>query len=83
MILIGVPNKPAAIDAFSLIGARRSLSGWLMGGIKETQEMLDFCGQHGIVGDIELVPVQQVNQAFDRMLRSDVRYGLVIDMASF
>jgi uncharacterized zinc-type alcohol dehydrogenase-like protein len=61
---------------------RRSLAGSLIGGIKETQEMLDFCGKHGITSDIEMIPIQKINEAYERMLRSDVKYRFVIDMAS-
>jgi uncharacterized zinc-type alcohol dehydrogenase-like protein len=65
-----------------LVGRRRSLSGSLIGGIRETQEMLDFCGKHGIVSDVEVIPMQMINEAYERMLRSDVRYRFVVDMAS-
>lgn len=82
MVLIGVPEKPVALNAPSLIGARRTLAGSMIGSIKETQEMLDFCGKHNIVADIELIPIQSVNDAFDRVVKSDVRYRFVIDMAS-
>ena len=80
MVLLGVPPEPIPVSAFSLIGGRRSLSGSLIGGIKETQEMLDFCAEKGITSDIELIPVQQVNQAYERMLKGDVRYRFVLDM---
>ena len=80
MVLLGVPPEPAPVAAFSLIGGRRSLSGSLIGGIKETQEMLDFCAEHNITSDIELIPVQQVNEAYGRMLKGDVRYRFVLDM---
>lgn len=82
MVLLGVPEKPEAISAFSLIGGRRSLAGSLIGGIKETQEMLDFCAEKGVTSDIELIPIQQINEAYERMLKGDVRYRFVIDIAS-
>jgi uncharacterized zinc-type alcohol dehydrogenase-like protein len=80
--LVGAPEKPLDIAAFSLIMGRRSLSGSSIGGIPETQEMLDFCGQHNITADVEVVPIQKVNEAYDRLLKSDVKYRFVIDMAS-
>jgi uncharacterized zinc-type alcohol dehydrogenase-like protein len=82
MVLLGVPPAPAPVHAFSLIGARRSLSGSLIGGIAETQEMLDFCASRGIGADVEIIPVQQINQAYERMIRGDVRYRFVIDLKS-
>jgi uncharacterized zinc-type alcohol dehydrogenase-like protein len=82
MILVGVPDKPAPLPAFSLIMGRRSLAGSLIGGIAETQEMLDFCAAKGIVSDVEVIPIQSIDQAYDRMLRGDVRYRFVIDLAS-
>lgn len=82
MVLVGVPERPQALRAFSLILPRRHLSGSLIGGIAETQEMLDFCGTHGVMCDIELIKMQQINEAYERMLRSDVKYRFVIDMAS-
>jgi uncharacterized zinc-type alcohol dehydrogenase-like protein len=83
LVLLGIPasNVPP-VEASSLINARRHLAGSLIGGIQETQEMLDFCGQHDITADIELIPMQKVNEAYDRVLRSDVRYRFVIDMSS-
>ncbi len=80
MVLLGVPPEPTSVAATSLIFGRRTLSGSLIGGIQETQEMLDFCAEHGIVSDIELIPVQQVNVAYERMLKNDVRYRFVLDM---
>lgn len=80
--LVGVPEQPLDVAAFSLIMARRSLSGSMIGGIAETQEMLDFCGQHDITADVEVIPIQKVNEAYDRLLASDVKYRFVIDMAS-
>jgi uncharacterized zinc-type alcohol dehydrogenase-like protein len=83
MVLVGAPPTPhPAPAAFNLIMGRRTLAGSLIGGIAETQEMLDFCGEHGIVSDIETIPVQQINEAYERMLRSDVRYRFVLDMGS-
>jgi uncharacterized zinc-type alcohol dehydrogenase-like protein len=82
MVIVGVPAEQVPLGAFSLVGMRRSLAGSLIGGIKETQEMLDFCGKHNIVSDIETIPIQKVNEAFDRVVKSDVRYRFVIDMAS-
>ncbi len=80
--LVGAPAKPLAVAAFGLLFGRRSLSGSLIGGIAETQEMLDFCGEHGITSDIELIKIQDINEAYERMLKSDVKYRFVIDMAS-
>ncbi|HJU83828.1 MAG TPA: NAD(P)-dependent alcohol dehydrogenase [Holophagaceae bacterium] len=80
MVLLGVPPEPTPVAAHALIGGRRTLSGSLIGGIRETQEMLDFCAEHGIVSDIELIPVQKVNEAYERMLKNDVRYRFVLDM---
>jgi alcohol dehydrogenase (NADP+) len=82
MTLVGAPEKPAPISAFNLIMKRRRLAGSAIGGIRETQEMLDFCGKHGITSDIELIPIQKVNDAYERLLKSDVKYRFVIDMAS-
>lgn len=82
MVLVGVPSEPPAVSPSALIFGRRSLSGSLIGGIRETQEMLDYCGQHGIVSDVECIPIQQINEAFDRTVRADVKYRFVIDMAS-
>ena len=82
MVVVGLPEKQIPLSAFSLIAGRRSLAGSMIGGIRETQEMLDFCGQHKIASNIEVIPIQQVNQAYDRMLKSDVRYRFVIDLAT-
>jgi len=81
MMLVGIPD-PAPLKASSLINARRRLAGSNIGGIRETQEMLDFCAEHGIVSDVEVIPIQQINEAYERTIRSDVRYRFVIDMAS-
>ncbi len=82
LTLVGAPEKPLALSAFGLIMGRRSLSGSIIGGIAETQEMLDFCGQHKITSDVEVIPIQKVNEAYDRLLKSDVKYRFSIDMAS-
>lgn len=82
LVIVGLPEKPASVAAFSLVLGRRSLTGSAIGGIAETQEMLDFCGKHNITSDIELIPIQKVNEAYERVLKSDVRYRFVIDMAS-
>jgi uncharacterized zinc-type alcohol dehydrogenase-like protein len=82
MVLLGIPEKPVPVGTFSLIMGRRSLSGSLIGGIKETQEMLDFCGKHNITSDIELIAIAKVNEAYERIIKSDVRYRFVIDMAT-
>ena len=75
-------RKASAVSAFPLILGRRSLSGSPIGGIAETQEMLDFCGKHNITADVEVIPIQKVNEAYERMLKSDVKYRFSIDMAS-
>ncbi|HEY5996430.1 MAG TPA: NAD(P)-dependent alcohol dehydrogenase [Candidatus Deferrimicrobiaceae bacterium] len=80
--LVGAPAKPLAVAAFGLIFGRRSLSGSLIGGIRETQEMLDYCGKHNITSDVEVIPIQKVNEAYERLLKSDVKYRFSIDMAS-
>ena len=82
MVLVGLPEDPAKVDAFPLAGKRRSLAGSNIGGIAETQEMLDFCAEHGIVSDIEMTPISKVNEAYERMLKNDVKYRFVIDMAT-
>lgn len=82
MVLLGVPTQAAPVHAFSVIGNRRSLAGSLIGGIKETQEMLDFCGQHKFGSDVEVIPMEHINKAYDRMIKGDVRYRFVIDMAT-
>ena len=80
--IVGAPEKPHAVSAFPLILGRRSLSGSPIGGIAETQEMLDFCAQHRIVADVEVIPIQQINEAYQRMMRGDVRYRFSIDARS-
>jgi uncharacterized zinc-type alcohol dehydrogenase-like protein len=83
LVLLGAPEHPhPSPTASKLIFARRSIAGSVIGGIAETQEMLDFCGTHGITADIETIPIQKINEAYERMLRSDVKYRFVIDMAS-
>jgi uncharacterized zinc-type alcohol dehydrogenase-like protein len=82
LTLVGAPEKPLPVSAFSLIFGRRSLSGSLIGGIAETQEMLDFCGKHEITADVEVIPVQKVNEAYERLMKSDVKYRFCIDMTS-
>ena len=82
LTLVGAPEKPLPVASFGLIMGRKSLSGSPIGGLPETQEMLDFCGEHGIAADIELIRMDQINEAYERMLRSDVKYRFVIDMAS-
>jgi uncharacterized zinc-type alcohol dehydrogenase-like protein len=82
MTLVGAPDNPAPVSAFSLIFGRRRLAGSAIGGIRETQEMLDFCADNGIGADIEMIKIQQIDQAFERLLKSDVKYRFVIDMAS-
>ncbi len=82
MTLVGVPDTPPVVRAGVLIGGRRSLAGSLIGGIAETQEMLDFCGEHGITADIEIIAIDGINQAYERMLKGDVKYRFVIDLAT-
>jgi uncharacterized zinc-type alcohol dehydrogenase-like protein len=82
LTLVGAPAKPLGVSAFGLIMGRRSLSGSAIGGIPETQEMLDFCGAHNITADVEVIPIQKVNEAYERLLKSDVKYRFSIDMAS-
>jgi uncharacterized zinc-type alcohol dehydrogenase-like protein len=82
LTLVGAPEKPLPVAAFPLLMRRRSLSGSLIGGLPETQEMLDFCGQHNITSDVEMIRMDQINEAYERMLRSDVKYRFVIDMTS-
>lgn len=81
-VQVGAPEQPLPLAVFSLIFARRNFAGSLIGGIPETQEMLDFCGKHNITSDIEVIPMQKINEAYERMLKSDVKYRFVIDMAS-
>ncbi len=82
LTMVGAPEKPLPVSVFGLLFRRRSFSGSLIGGIAETQEMLDFCSQHNIISDVEVIPIQKVNEAYERLLRSDVKYRFSIDMAS-
>ena len=82
MVLVGVPAAPAPVHAFSLIGGRRRLAGSLIGGIKETQEMLDFCGEKGLGADVEVISIDKINEAYERILKGDVHYRFVIDIKS-
>ena len=82
VVLVGLPPEPLAVNAFSVVSGRHSFSGSNIGGIAETQEMLDFCAKHNIVAEIELIKMQDIEQAYARMLKSDVKYRFSIDMAS-
>jgi alcohol dehydrogenase (NADP+) len=82
MVLVGAPNKPLEVAPFPLLTGRRTLAGSLIGGIAETQEMLNFCAARGITSDVETIRIQEVNEALDRLARSDVKYRFVIDMNS-
>lgn len=82
LTLVGAPEKPLPVSAFSLIMGRKSLSGSPIGSIAETQEMLDFCGKHNLTADVEIIPIQKINDAYERLLKGDVKYRFSIDMAS-
>jgi len=82
LTLVGAPETPIPIGVFSLLFRRRQLAGSIIGGIRETQEMLDFCADHGITADVEVIRIQQVNEAYERLLKGDVKYRFVIDTAS-
>jgi alcohol dehydrogenase (NADP+) len=82
LTLVGAPEKPLPVAAFGLLFGRKSVSGSPIGGLPETQEMLDFCGDHNITSDVEVIPIQKVNEAYERLLKSDVKYRFSIDMAS-
>ena len=82
MCLVGLPDKPPAVSIFNLIGRRLSVAGSMIGSMPETQAMLDYCGQHNITSDVEVIPIQKVNEAYERMLKQDVKYRFVIDMSS-
>jgi alcohol dehydrogenase (NADP+) len=82
MVLVGAPEEPAPLGAFSLIMKRRRLAGSLIGGVRQTQEMLDFCAEHGIGADIEMITIDRINEAYERMIKGDVRYRFVIDIDS-
>ena len=82
MIIVGVPSEPIPLNAFSLIWGNKVLAGSVIGGIPETQEMLDFCAEHNVVSDVEVITPDRIEEAYDRTVKSDVRYRFVIDMAS-
>lgn len=82
MAIVGLPPNEPVVPPFSLLNNRRSILGSMIGGLKETQEMLDYCAEHGIRSDVEVIPIQQINEAYERMLRNDVRYRFVVDLAS-
>jgi uncharacterized zinc-type alcohol dehydrogenase-like protein len=82
MVLVGAPPEGSKVQAMTIISQRRSLAGSSIGGVPETQEMLDFCGKHNVVSDIEVIPIQKINEAYERMLKGDVRYRFVIDISS-
>jgi uncharacterized zinc-type alcohol dehydrogenase-like protein len=82
MTLVGAPETSLPVSAFSLLFGRRRLAGSIIGGLRETQEMLDFCAQHGITADVEVIPIQKINEAYERLAKGAVKYRFVIDMAS-
>ena len=82
LVNLGVPEKPLSLDPYTLLTNRRTLAGSMSGGMPETQEMLDFCGKHNVTADVEVIPIQKVNEAYERLLKSDVKYRFSIDMAS-
>jgi uncharacterized zinc-type alcohol dehydrogenase-like protein len=82
LIIVGLPPEPIAVPAHSLVSRRRSVAGSMIGGIAETQEMLDFCADHNITSDVEVIPIQQINEAYERTMKGDVKYRFVIDSAS-
>ena len=82
MAIVGVPPEPLSIPAHTFIMGRRSLTGSLIGGVRETQEMLDYCAEHGIVSDIEIIPIKRIEEAFARTVKADVKYRFVIDMST-
>ena len=82
LTLVGLPEKPVVVLPFNLIGGRKSLAGSMIGGMVETQRMLDYCGEKNITSDVEIIPIQKINEAFERMLKQDVKYRFVIDMSS-
>ena len=82
MVIVGVPPVPASLAAMSLIFGSKKLAGSMIGGIPETQELLDFCAERKITADVEVIPIEKINEAYERMLKSDVRYRFVIDLAS-
>lgn len=82
LIVVGIPPQPSQVPAFNLIGNRRSIIGSLIGGIRETQEMLDYCAENNIVSDVEVIDIKNINESYERMLKGDVRYRFVIDAAT-
>jgi uncharacterized zinc-type alcohol dehydrogenase-like protein len=82
MICVGIPPTPVELQGFALLGNRRSIAGSSIGGIPETQEMLDFCAKHSITSDVEIIDIAYINEAYERMLKGDVKYRFVIDMAT-
>ncbi|HEX8338534.1 MAG TPA: NAD(P)-dependent alcohol dehydrogenase, partial [Pyrinomonadaceae bacterium] len=82
LVNVGAPPEPLPVPAFALIPQRRSFAGSMIGGIRETQEMLDYCAEHGISSDIELIPIHKIEEAYERTVKGDVRYRFVIDIAS-
>jgi uncharacterized zinc-type alcohol dehydrogenase-like protein len=80
--MVGAPAKPIPISAFTMLTGRRQFAGSAIGGIAKTQEMLDFCAEYGIASDVEMIPIQKINEAYDRLVKGDVKYRFVIDMAS-
>jgi uncharacterized zinc-type alcohol dehydrogenase-like protein len=80
LVLVGLPEKPLAVDAFSIVANRRRLAGSMIGGIRETQEMLDYCAEKRITSDVEVIPIERIEEAYDRTVKGDVRYRFVIDM---
>jgi uncharacterized zinc-type alcohol dehydrogenase-like protein len=83
MVMVGVPSKPLTLRTWSLAGFRRNLAGSKMGGIPQTQEMLDFCARHGLGADVEAIPASKINYSYDRVIAGDVRYRFVIDAGTF
>jgi uncharacterized zinc-type alcohol dehydrogenase-like protein len=81
MVLVGLPDRQP-LSAFSLVPKRRRLAGSMIGGIRETQEMLDFCAKHSVAAEVEVIQIQKINEAYERMMRNDVRYRFVIDLTS-
>ncbi len=82
MVMVGLPDAPTPIHSFSFCIPRRSLAGSAIGGVGETQEMLNYCAEHNIVSDVEVIPIQKINEAFERIVKNDVKYRFVIDMAT-
>ncbi|HVF46582.1 MAG TPA: NAD(P)-dependent alcohol dehydrogenase, partial [Pyrinomonadaceae bacterium] len=82
MVVVGVPTTPYSLNAFSLIGGNKVLAGSLIGGIPETQEMLDFCAEHGATSDVEVITPDRIEEAYERTVKADVRYRFVIDLAT-